>query len=138
MFLDNVLSAIALFVHQNIAVISVASALVILGLLFGDVEDILLYGLRKGWRSLLSFNVIVGILAADAANGTAAGAAALAFLGALGSGSSYRDASIAAIVAIGTVNTGYLLGADRTKLNVIIAFMRKPAPTPASTAPKRT
>lgn len=132
--LDDVLGGIALFVHTHLAVVSVASALVILGLFLGDVEDFVLYGLEHGWRALLSLNVIMAIIAGDAANSTAAGAAALAFLGSLGAGATYRDAGITALVAIGTVNTGFLLGADRAKLGQIFDALGKRNAAPAATA----
>jgi hypothetical protein len=129
MSLDNVLASIAAFVHAHAAVVSVAAAVVILAMLLGDALDVALYGIKNGWKKL-SVNVVFSVLAADPANSTAAGVAALAFLGALGSGASYKDAAVAALTAIGTVNAGYLIGADRQKFAIVAQaiFGSKPAP----------
>lgn len=134
MSLGDILYALAVFVHGNLNFFTVATILVILATLLGDGLDLAIYALsQKSWRALLSLNVIFQILGADPANSTAAGAAALAFLGALGAGAGYRDAAIAALAAIGTVNTGYLIGADRAKFALVLAaiFPRK-ASAPAT------
>lgn len=135
MDLASILFVIAAFVHAHVAFVSVATAVVILGLVLGDLEDFLLYGLKKGWRALLSLSIIFGIIGADAANATVAGVAALAFLGALGAKASLGDAALTAIVAIGTVNTVFLLGADRNKLLEIwqLLFPAPPEPLKART-----
>jgi len=120
--LSTILYSVAAFVHAHIAIVSVATILVVLATLFGDALDLAIYAIgKKTWRALLSLNVILEILGADPANATAAGAAALAFLGTLGAGAGYRAAAIAALAAIGTVNTGYLLGADRAKFAIVLA-----------------
>lgn len=129
--LESVLSSIAAYVHAHATIVSIATAIVILATLLGDALDLVVYAIQKGWRAL-SINVAFSVLAADPANATAAGAAALGFLGALGAGAGYRDAAIAALAAIGTVNTGYLLGADRTKITIVIAWIQKRPVTAAA------
>ncbi len=131
MSLDNVLAAIASFVHLHSPVFTVATIVVVLATLLGDALDLAIFAIRKKtWRALLSINVVFSVLAADPANTTAAGAATIAFLGALGAGASYRDAAVAAIAAIGTVNAGYLLGADRSKFAIVATALFNP-PRPA-------
>lgn len=115
----------AVFVHTHVAFLSVAFLVVALATLFGDAEDLILLGLDKGWRSLLSINLVLATLASDAANATAFGVGFGAFYLVVAGGGSFRDAGLAAVVAIGTVNTGFLFGADREKLGKILALAFK-------------